>query len=178
MAPSTSPHSVGCILHPGHLPPNVLQLAFPHDKATETEVLEYSQCGLTCQEWGWDWVFLGSRALATLWNQGWSSLEIQTSHYPFPTHTSQVLIQKAWVQQGGIGSVSRAFQAILIDIKMESHWAQYSTLIQQPKSLSAFLAAFSFDSYGTGCQRKPSVLFTHASAKPLGDRSEALGSLI
>ena len=50
---------------------------------------------------------------------------------------------------------------------MESHWAQYSTLIQQPKSLSAFLAAFSFDSYGTGCQRKPSVLFTHASAKPL-----------
>lgn len=55
---------------------------------------------------------------------------------------------------------------ILVDSKMESHWAQCSTSIQQPPSLSAFLAAFSFDSYGAGCQQKPSVLFTLASAKP------------
>lgn len=55
---------------------------------------------------------------------------------------------------------------ILVDSKMESHWAQCSTSIQQPQSLSAFLAAFSFDSHGAGCQQKRSVLFTLASAKP------------
>lgn len=55
---------------------------------------------------------------------------------------------------------------VLVDIKMESHWAPCSTSTKQPQSLSAFLAAFSFDSYGAGCQQKPSVLFTLASAKP------------
>lgn len=36
----------------------------------------------------------------------------------------------------------QSFQTILIDTTMESHGAQYSTPIQEPKRLPVFLAAF------------------------------------
>lgn len=131
---------------------------FPHNKATKSKSQSTSDVVWRVKNENGT-VFVDSRALATHWNQEWNSVEIHTSHFPspLPTHPSQVLIQRVSEQQG-IHSVTRQFWLI-------PRWriTGFSTQLQLSRLRvhQLFWQPF-YLTHGTGCQQKPSVLFTHA----------------